>query len=307
MQNMNCAKCIATACGDLAWNTKSYLTHSHFSDAPVGPRRRSQCTLWCFFQCWRQCIRYCWQLSVSQSVPDAVSSTSRRFFIIVCADVIRGGIACNTFFVLLVRDVGRNVAKMHKNRPLLLLFSSKNTIEHCTAHIIVSQDGRRSIWIVNSCKFKIGMHYERAARSEAAIQKAVAKKFLKSGDGGDARGGRADTEGVCEMCLCNCTDIFIESPPSLSCVLQRALVMLVDGESSRGAVFSIIPEAIVRAASERLTVASWDFTKTQQNIRRKGWNVKIRAGGVKSGETKPWSGELELLMQMWDIIFPVIL
>lgn len=70
------------------------------------------------------------------------------------------------------------------------------------------------------------------------------------------RGGRADTEGVCEMCLCNCSDIFIESPPSLSCVLQRALLMLVDGESSRGAVFSIIPEAIVRAASERLTVAS---------------------------------------------------
>lgn len=32
--------------------------------------------------------------------------------------------------------------------------------------------------------------------------------------------------------------------------------MLVDGDSSRGAVFSIIPEAIVRAASERLTVAS---------------------------------------------------
>lgn len=70
------------------------------------------------------------------------------------------------------------------------------------------------------------------------------------------RGGRADTEGVCETCLCNCSDIFIESPPSLSCVLQRALLMLVDGDSGRGAVFSIIPEAIVRAASERLTVAS---------------------------------------------------
>lgn len=108
------------------------------------------------------------------------------------------------------------------------------------------------------------------------------RKFLKSGDGG-ARGGRADTEGVCEMCLCNCSDIFIESPPSLSCVLQRASLMLVDGESGRGAVFSIIPEAIVRAASARLTVASWDFTKTQQNIRRKGWNVKIRAGGEEWG------------------------
>lgn len=56
------------------------------------------------------------------------------------------------------------------------------------------------------------------------------------------------------------------------------------GRAAEALVFSIIPEAIVRAASERLTVASWDFTKTQPNIRRKGWNVKIRAGGVKSGE-----------------------
>lgn len=96
---------------------------------------------------------------------------------------------------------------------------------------------------------------------------------------GDARGGRADREGVCETHLCNCSDIFIESPPSLSCVLQRASLMPVDGESSRGAVFSIIPEAIVRAASERLTVASWDFTKTQQNTRRRGWDRKIRGGG----------------------------
>lgn len=85
--------------------------------------------------------------------------------------------------------------------------------------------------------------------------------------------------GVCETRLCNCSDIFIESPPSLSCVRQRASLMPVDGESSRGAVFSIIPEAIVRGASERLTVASWDFTKTQQNTRRRGWDRKIRAGG----------------------------
>lgn len=68
--------------------------------------------------------------------------------------------------------------------PLLVLLSHKNTIEQGTVHIIVSQDGRRSIWIVNSCKFKIGMHYERAARSEATIQKTVAKKFLKSADRG---------------------------------------------------------------------------------------------------------------------------
>lgn len=128
----------------------------------------------------------------------------------------------------------------------------------------------------------MGMHYERAARDEATLQKDCRKRnFLKSGERGavGARGGRADREGVCEMRLCNCSDIFIESPPSLSCVLQRASLMPVDGESSRGAVFSIIPEAIVRAASERLTVASWDFTKIQQNTRRKGWDLKIRGGG----------------------------
>lgn len=84
--------------------------------------------------------------------------------------------------------------------------------------------------------------------------KRVSKRnFLKSGEGGR---GEADSEGVCETHLCNCSDIFIESPPSLSCALQRVLLTPVDGESSRGAVFSIIPEAIVRAASERLTVAS---------------------------------------------------
>lgn len=87
------------------------------------------------------------------------------------------------------------------------------------------------------------------------FKRLLQRNFLKVGKG-DARGGRADMEGVCEMSWCNCSDIFIESPPSLSYVLQRALLMLVDGDSSRGAVFSIIPEAIVRAASERLTVAS---------------------------------------------------
>jgi len=46
-------------------------------------------------------------------------------------------------------------------------------------HITVSQDGSRSIWIVNSCKLKMGMHYERAARDEAALQKSVEKKFRK--------------------------------------------------------------------------------------------------------------------------------
>lgn len=161
-------------------------------------------------------------------------------------------------------------------------------------HIIVSQDGSRSIWKVNSCKFKMGMHYERAARDEATLQKDCRKRnFLKSGERGaaGARGGRADREGVCEMRLCNCSDIFIESPPSLSCVLQRASLMPVDGESSRGAVFSIIPEAIVRAASERLTVASWDFTKTQQNTRRKGWDLKIRGGGG-GGLGRRWLGGL---------------
>lgn len=30
MQNMNCAKWIATACEDLAWNTNSYLTLTFF-------------------------------------------------------------------------------------------------------------------------------------------------------------------------------------------------------------------------------------------------------------------------------------
>ncbi len=102
----------------------------------------------------------------------------------------------------------------------------------------------------------MGMHYEGAARDEAALQKTVEKKFFLEVGTGDVRGGRADREGVCELRSCNCSDIFIESPPSLSCVLQRASLTPVDGESSRGAVFSIIPEAIVRAASERLTVAS---------------------------------------------------
>lgn len=99
------------------------------------------------------------------------------------------------------------------------------------------------------------MHYEGAARDEAALQKSVEKKFFKKWGRGERR-GEADSEGVCETHLCNCSDIFIESPPSLSCALQRVLLTPVDGESSRGAVFSIIPEAIVRAASERLTVAS---------------------------------------------------
>lgn len=31
------------------------------------------------------------------------------------------------------------------------------------------------------------MHYERAARDEAALQKTVEKKFLKSGEGGCER------------------------------------------------------------------------------------------------------------------------
>lgn len=140
---------------------------------------------------------------------------------------------------------------------------------------------------------EVKLHFKRLSQ----------RNVLKVRMGVCVRGGRADTEGVCEMCLCNCSDIFIESPPSFSCVLQRASLMLVDGESSRGAVFSIIPEAIVRAASERLTVASWDFTKTQQNIRRKGWNVKFRAGGEGCGETAP-TRELETLMQMCDIRFP---
>lgn len=123
------------------------------------------------------------------------------------------------------------------------------------------------------------------------------RNFIKVGKG-DARGGRADREGVCETCLCNCSDIFIESAPSLSCVLQRALLTPVDGESSRGAVFSIIPEAIVRAASERLTVASWDFTKTQQNTRRTGWDRKIRGGGgVRVGKELRQEGDLVVVMK----------
>lgn len=132
--------------------------------------------------------------------------------------------------------------------------------------------------------------------------------FLKVGKG-DASGGRADREGVCEMDLCNCSDIFIESPPSLSCVLQRASLMPVDGESSRGTVFSIIPEAIVRAASERLTVASWDFTKTQHNTRRKGWDMKISGGGdVRMGKQfrrEMWGleGVMKKEMQMCQILY----
>lgn len=53
---------------------------------------------------------------------------------------------------------------MHINAPLLLLLSHKDTIEYCTVHIILSQDGRRSIWIVNSCKFKMVIYYEREVK-----------------------------------------------------------------------------------------------------------------------------------------------
>lgn len=125
----------------------------------------------------------------------------------------------------------------------------------------------------------------KSCKRWGCTSKDCRKDIFKKVGKGEARGGRADREGACETHLCNCSDIFIESPPSLSCVLQRASLMPVDGESSRGAVFSIIPEAIVRAASERLTVASWDFTKTQQNTRRRGWDRKSRGGGgVNVGE-----------------------
>jgi len=43
--------------------------------------------------------------------------------------------------------------------------------------MIVSQDGS-SIWKENACKFKVGMHYERAARDEAALQKTVENTIL---------------------------------------------------------------------------------------------------------------------------------
>lgn len=95
----------------------------------------------------------------------------------------------------------KNISKMHINMPLLWLLSYKNTIEYCTVHIILSQDGRRSIWIVNSCKFKMAIHYERAARSEATIQKTVAKKFLKRGDGG-MREEEEQTQRVSVKCAC---------------------------------------------------------------------------------------------------------
>lgn len=66
-------------------------------DAPFCLHRRSY-ALWCFFRCWRQCIRYCWLWSISQSVPDAVSSTSRRLFNVVSAGVMKGWIAYNTLW-----------------------------------------------------------------------------------------------------------------------------------------------------------------------------------------------------------------
>lgn len=89
---------------------------------------------------------------------------------------------------------------MHIN-AVNIAFILQNTIEYRTVHITVSQNGRRGIWIVNSCKFKIGMHYERAARSEATIQKTVAKKFLKSGDGG-MREEEEQTQRVSVKCAC---------------------------------------------------------------------------------------------------------
>lgn len=48
-----------------------------------------------------------------------------------------------------------------------------------TAFITVSQAGGRSIWKKNSCKLEVGMHYEKAARNEAGLQKTVKKTFFK--------------------------------------------------------------------------------------------------------------------------------
>lgn len=98
--------------------------------------------------------------------------------------VMKGPIAYNTFQSFWGERWQKHNQNGRKHAISIRFLSYKDTIEHCTVHITVSQDGRRSIWIVNSCKFKMGMHYERAARSEATLQKTVAKKFLKSGDGG---------------------------------------------------------------------------------------------------------------------------
>lgn len=46
-------------------------------------------------------------------------------------------------------------------------------------------------------QFKMGMHYERAARDEAALQKTVEKKFLKSGEEEEEQ-----TERVSVKCAC---------------------------------------------------------------------------------------------------------
>lgn len=125
------------------WRFNLQLTHTYSTtynpDAPVWLHGRSY-TLWCFFQCWRQCIRYCWLLSISQSVPDAVSSTSRRFFIIVCADVIRGWIAYNTCYCFWWEKGQKHNKNAHKHAIISAFILQKyNRILYSTHHC-------KSIW-----------------------------------------------------------------------------------------------------------------------------------------------------------------
>lgn len=192
---------------DTGAHTRWLLSHSV-------PAHCSSCALWRFFQCWRQCIRHCWLLSISQSVPDAVSSTSESsFFSQVCAGAsgallpaaVRG-----KRWEIRQRELKKNKnPQTHQNRPLLLFRFHGGTIDNTvTVRIIVRgvRVAAEASGKLNSCKFKMGMHYERAARDEAALQKDCRKRIFsrkKCGVGkrvggaqaGRERGGRADRVG----------------------------------------------------------------------------------------------------------------
>lgn len=74
------------------------------------------------------------------------------------------------------------------------------------------------------------LHFKKTVEKEFFFEKKVWR-----GEGRAREKEEEQTEqGVCETGLCNCSDIFIESPPSLSCVLRRASLMPVDwGEQPR--------------------------------------------------------------------------
>lgn len=99
-------------------------------------------TLWCFFRCWRQCIRYCWLLSISQSVPDAVSSTSESSSFTPTS--LQGQHTLNSLqhilillqYLLIVRS-GTKIMQTHKNKPLLFFSCYDNSIANTVQYTSV--------------------------------------------------------------------------------------------------------------------------------------------------------------------------